>query len=231
MTTWPTCASARSKRKPVVRRRLMANVRAERLLKIRAEPSPKLRIRGAPQSKMPNVFPRLTRCGKHQIRRQVGCAGPRGVLVNTYHPDRSQKSHPHGLAAWPHSARDALIRDNDGAYGQKFTSRLRTVGIWGSPDIPEVALAEFVCRASNRHVAARLPGSCPDLWRTAFAPSSEVIRALLQRSAHASGIEQGHAPTPDHPMFWNHLCHASSVRTTSSLRPDMIFGNDRRPKS
>ena len=27
-------------------------------------------------------------------------------------------------------------------------------------------------------------------------------------------------------MLWNHLCHASSIRTTSSLRPDMIFGND-----
>jgi Integrase core domain len=37
--------------------------------------------------------------------------------------------------------------------------------------------------------------------------------------------------TPPPPMFWNHLCHASSVRTTSSLRPHMIFGNHRRPKS
>ena len=38
-----------------------------------------------------------------------------------------------------------LIRDNDGAYGQAFTNRVRTMGIRDRPISPEVALAKPIC--------------------------------------------------------------------------------------
>jgi hypothetical protein len=38
-----------------------------------------------------------------------------------------------------------LIRDNDGAYGQAFTNRVRTMGDSRPPDLTEVALAKPIC--------------------------------------------------------------------------------------
>src|SRR5438046_8796327 len=38
-----------------------------------------------------------------------------------------------------------LVRDNDRAYGQAFTNRVRTLGIRDHPIFTEVALAECIC--------------------------------------------------------------------------------------
>src|SRR5262245_63269038 len=97
----------------------------------------------------------------------------------------------------------------------------------GSPDIAEIALAERVCGAPDRDVAARLSGSRPDLWRSAFAACSCHLRDLLQRGANASRIAQGHAPTPTCPAIRLYCRHANLVWLAPSLCEDMIFGRDR----
>jgi hypothetical protein len=38
-----------------------------------------------------------------------------------------------------------LVRDNDGAYRQAFTNRVRTMGTRRPPDLTEVAVAESIC--------------------------------------------------------------------------------------
>src|SRR5262245_6331748 len=98
----------------------------------------------------------------------------------------------------------------------------------GSPDIAEIALAERVCGAPDRDVAARLSGSRPDLWRSAFAACSCHLRDLLQRGANASRIAQGHAPTPTCPAIRLYCRHANLVWLAPSLCEDMIFGRDSR---
>ena len=42
---------------------------------------------------------------------------------------------------------DILIRDNDGAYGEAFTRRLRAMGI---RDRPPITMAEWICRTFDR---------------------------------------------------------------------------------
>jgi hypothetical protein len=88
-----------------------------------------------------------------------------------------------------------LIRDNDGTYGADLHRPTAGNGNSGSPDIAEIALAERIRGAPDRDTAARLSGSCADLWQTAFAAGSNRVLDLLQRDAHASWIEQGRAST------------------------------------
>src|SRR5262245_34433854 len=101
----------------------------------------------------------------------------------------------------------------------------------GSPDIAEIALAERVCGAPDRDVAARLSGSRPDLWRSAFAACSCHLRDLLQRGANASRIVQGYAPTPTCPAIRLYCRHANLVWLAPSLCEDMIFGRDNPPQA
>ena len=49
----------------------------------------------------------------------------------------------------------------------------------GSPDITEVAVAERLRGAIDRDATPRLPGSCADLWRAAFATGAEGVLSLL----------------------------------------------------
>jgi hypothetical protein len=65
-----------------------------------------------------------------------------------------------------------LVRDNDGAYGQAFTSRMRAMGIRDRP--------KPIYRTLDRDVAARLFGSCPDLRRATPATGPDFVFALLQ---------------------------------------------------
>ena len=102
-----------------------------------------------------------------------------------------------------------LVRDNDRSYGQVFKSRLKSMGITGPPDITEIALAERICRTAHRHAPPGLPGSCADLWRTAFAARPAILLSLLQRDAHASGIEQGHSPPPPSIQRTGYHCQRS----------------------
>jgi hypothetical protein len=116
-----------------------------------------------------------------------------------------------------------LIRDNDGAYGQVFTGRR---GQW------EFGIARYrrdrpgITHTWSADTAARLSGSCADLWQTAFAAGSNRVLDLLQRDAHASWIEQGRASTPRCPAIWSWSYRANPIRIAPSLCADMIFGNE-----
>src|SRR5262249_61739246 len=91
-------------------------------------------------------------------------------------------------------------------------------------DIAEIALAERVCRAPDRDVAARLSGSRPDLWRSAFAACSDHLLDLLQRGAHASRIVQGYAPTPTCPAIRLYCRQIGRASCRASLWKQVIFG-------
>jgi len=54
-------------------------------------------------------------------------------------------------------------------------------------DRTEVALAESVCRTPDWVTPARLLGSCPDLWRTAFAAGLS-IPDIYDEDAHGPGL-------------------------------------------
>jgi hypothetical protein len=120
-----------------------------------------------------------------------------------------------------------LVRDNDGAYGQAFTRRLRTMGVRDRPTSPRSPWQNPYAETSDRNASARVPGSCPGLRRAASAADPGFVFVILQSYAHALGIEQGCAATASRPRIRNDYCHTNSVRIASSLRADMIFGKDR----
>ena len=72
-----------------------------------------------------------------------------------------------------------LVRDNDGAYGQAFTSRIRAMGIRDRPISPR---SPWQNRYAERLIGTlrRVLGSRPYLWRTAFATGPVFVFALLQ---------------------------------------------------
>src|SRR5215471_3764296 len=80
--------------------------------------------------------------------------------------------------------------------------------------------------SGDRDAAARLPGSCADLPRTAFATGPDLVFALLQRDAHALGVGQGRTATTNRQTVRDHRRHTNLVRFASSIRTDVIFGKD-----
>jgi hypothetical protein len=62
------------------------------------------------------------------------------------------------------SAPAYLVRDNDGAYGHVFTSRLRAMGIRDRPISPRGTVAKWPYGAPDRHRAPRVSGPNADLW-------------------------------------------------------------------
>jgi hypothetical protein len=76
------------------------------------------------------------------------------------------------------SAPAYLVRDNDGAYGHVFTSRLRATGIRDRP-IAGIAVAKWLCGTPDWHRAPRVPGPDADLRRGAPAANSELVHFLL----------------------------------------------------
>ena len=62
------------------------------------------------------------------------------------------------------------------------------------------------------------------LRRETSAADSDFVLFLLQSEPHAFIAGQGCAAATNGPAMWDHHCHANSVRPTSSIRADMIFG-------
>jgi hypothetical protein len=75
------------------------------------------------------------------------------------------------------SAPDYLVRDNDRAYGQVFTARVRAMGIRDRPITPGSPWENG--RTSDRHASPRVPGSARCIWRGAFAPRALCLCGLL----------------------------------------------------
>src|SRR6266702_2650998 len=120
-----------------------------------------------------------------------------------------------------------LIRDNDGAYGQAFTNRVRTMGIrdrpiaprspWQNPYVERLIgtlrrdCLDHVLIFGERHLrrVLTLYSLYYNETRTHLGLAKD---APLRRAVQRSGTIIG---------------HANIVRTTPSLCADMIFGNDR----
>jgi hypothetical protein len=124
------------------------------------------------------------------------------------------------------SAPAYLVRDNDRAYGDVFTSRVRGDGYPRSTELSWVAVAEWLCRTSDRHAAPRVPGSNAHLRRGASAASSFRLCGVLQSSAHALGVRERCAFASSGPTIWRHCHHSDPGWAAPSIRPDMIFGKD-----
>ena len=121
------------------------------------------------------------------------------------------------------SAPAYLVRDNDRAYGHVFTSRVRAMGIRDRPISPGSPWQKWHCRTSDWHTASRVSGPNVHLQRSAPTPNSIRLRSVLQSRAYALGITERCAVTSSRPTVW---LHSDLGRTTSSIRPDMIFGKD-----
>ena len=96
-----------------------------------------------------------------------------------------------------------------------------------STDLSWVAVAEWLCRTSDRHTAPRVPESNTHLRRGAPAASSFRLCGVLQSSAHPLGIRERCAFASSGPTIWRHCHHSHPGWTAPPIRPDMIFGKDR----
>ena len=125
------------------------------------------------------------------------------------------------------SAPAYLVRDNDGAYGHVFTSRVRAMGIRDRPISPgspwQNGYAERLIGTLRRE--------CLD--RVLIFGESHLRRILvsytgvLQSGPHALGITERCALASSSSAVRHHCLHSDLGRTASSIRPDMIFGKDR----
>ena len=92
-------------------------------------------------------------------------------------------------------------------------------------------LRELIRRMSKENPLwaprASMVNSYPDLGRTAFAMSLELVFALLQWDADTFGVRQGRAATTIRPAIWHNRHHPDPLRFASSIRPDIIFNKDR----
>jgi hypothetical protein len=115
------------------------------------------------------------------------------------------------------SAPGYLVRDNDQAYGQVFTARIKAMGIRDRPH----------CGTSDRHTASRVPEPNGHLRRGAPAANSFRLCGVLQSSAHALGITKRCTLASRRPTVWCHCRYSHLGRAASPIRPDIIFGKDR----
>jgi hypothetical protein len=57
---------------------------------------------------------------------------------------------------WEQIPRD-LIRDRDGAYGEIFIRRVRSIGIRDRPNVSSLTLTKCICRTADRFDPAGMP--------------------------------------------------------------------------
>ena len=124
------------------------------------------------------------------------------------------------------SAPAYLVRDNDGAYGHVFTSRVRAMGIRDRPIAPgspwQNGYAERLIGTLRRECLGQA-----DLRRDALAANPFRLCSVLQSSAHAHGVTERCALASRSSAVRCHCRHSNLGRTASSIRPEMIFGKDR----
>jgi transposase InsO family protein len=126
------------------------------------------------------------------------------------------------------SAPAYLVRDNDGAYGHVFTSRVRAMGIRDRPISPgspwQNGIAERLIGTVRRECLDRLL-----IFGESHLPASACfVCGVLQSDAHSLGITERCALASSRPTIWRHCGHSHIGRAAPPIRPDMIFGKDRR---
>ena len=124
------------------------------------------------------------------------------------------------------SAPGYLVRDNDRAYGQVFTSRVRAMGIRDRPISPGSPWQNGYAERLIGTLASRVPGSGGHLRRGAPAANSFRLCSVLQSSAHAPGITERCTFASNRPTIWCHCRHSDLGWAASQIRSDMIFGKD-----
>src|SRR5262245_28457460 len=121
-----------------------------------------------------------------------------------------------------------LVRDNDGAYGQAFTSRIRTMGIRDRPISPRSPWQNpYVER-----LIGTLRRDCLD--HILIFGEQHLRRVLTSYSLYYNearthlGLGKDTPLRTSHPTIRDHHRHAHPVRIASPLRADMIFEKDSR---
>src|SRR5438105_4804835 len=120
-----------------------------------------------------------------------------------------------------------LVRDNDRAYGQAFTRRLRMMAIRDRPISPRSPWQNpYVER-----LIGTLRRECLD--HVLIYGERHLRRILTLYSLYYNetrthlGLGKDVSATTAHRAIWDHRHRANLVRVASSLRADMIFGKDR----
>jgi transposase InsO family protein len=118
-----------------------------------------------------------------------------------------------------------LVRDNDGAYGQAFRRRIRTMGIRDRPTSPRSPWQN----AYAERLIGTLRRDCLDhvlIFGVKHLRQILTSFFLLQSDPHAFIAGQGCAAAAGGPAMRNYCRYAHSVRPASSVCADMIFGKD-----
>ena len=120
-----------------------------------------------------------------------------------------------------------LVRDNDGAYGQAFTSRIRAMGIRDRPISPRSPWQNpYVER-----LIGTLRRDCLD--HVLIFGERHLRRILTLYSLYYNETRTHLGLGKDAPLgrpmeaIWDHRHDTNLVRIASLLRADMIFGKDR----
>jgi len=99
-------------------------------------------------------------------------------------------------------------------------------GYQRSTYLSSIAVAEWLCGTSDRHIAPRVPGSSGHLRRDATAANCFCLCSVLQSSAYVLDIRERCALAASSPTICHHCRHSDLGWAASPIRSDMIFGKD-----
>jgi transposase InsO family protein len=128
-----------------------------------------------------------------------------------------------------------LIRDRDGAYGEIFMRRVRSIGIRDRPTSPrspwQNAYAERLIGSIRRecvdHVVVFGERHLRHVLLSYMSYYAALLHELLQRHAHPFVIEQGRADVTRRRDSRTHSLSSDPGRIAPSIYPDLICGKHR----
>src|SRR3954451_319382 len=90
-----------------------------------------------------------------------------------------------------------------------------------------LAVAERFCRTIDWVHSPRVPGPHDRPRRGSPAPVAALLRKLLQRNQNASRASERRADPPPNRADWYPEITSDSRRTSSPIRPNVVFGTHR----
>src|SRR3954451_20143823 len=90
-----------------------------------------------------------------------------------------------------------------------------------------LAVAERFCRTIDWVHSPRVPGPHDRPRRGSPAPVADLLRKLLQRNQNASRASERRADPPPNRADWYPEITSDSRRTSSPIRPNVVFGTHR----